>query len=69
MFSTSRVREVSEASATRTLSETEAIAKATERWQRFYASLNEVDKIVLDKAALGQKLKVVCFDHNVPYGT
>ena len=69
MFSTSRVREVSEASATRTLSETEAIAKATERWQRFYASLNEVDKIVLDKAALGQKLKVVCFDHNVPYDT
>lgn len=69
MFAMPRVREVSEASAKRTLSEAEAIAKATERWQRFYSSLSEVDKIVLDKAALGQKLKVVCFDHNVPYDT
>ena len=61
-----RVREVSDAFATRSLSKAEAIAKATARWTCFYASLIEVDKIVLSKAALGQKLKVVCFDHKVP---
>ena len=69
MSSNSHVREVSNASATRSLSEVEAIASATERWQRFYASLSEVDKIVLDKAALGQKLKAVCFALDVSYDT
>ena len=69
MSSTPRVSEVSDAPESRSASEAESIARATKRWQRFYASLSEVDKIVLDKAALGQKLKVVCFDHNVPYDT
>lgn len=59
----------SDAPTLRPLSDAAAIAQATELWQRFYAALSEVDKIVLDKAALGQKLKVVCFDHNVPYDT
>ena len=65
----SHTREVSEPSASRSLSEAEAIARATARWQRFHASLSEVDKIVLDKAARGQKLKVVCSAHDVPYDT
>lgn len=69
MLSATRVNEVSNAPESRPESDAGAIARATKRWLRFYASLSEIDKIVLDKAALGQKLKVVCFDHNVPYDT
>ena len=69
MSSKSHTRDVYEPSATLTLCEAEAIASATARWQRFYVSLSEVDKVVLDKAALGQKLKVVCSAHDVPYDT
>ncbi len=65
----SSIREVSDALSAPPQSDAAAIASAAARWQRFAASLSEVDTIVLDKAALGQKLKVVCFDHNVPYDT
>lgn len=69
MSSTPQVNKISDAPESRSATEAAAIARATKRWLRFYAALSEVDKIVLDKAALGQKLKVVCFDHNVPYDT
>lgn len=72
MRATSSFRETSDASGAssdQAQSDAAAIARAAARWQRFAASLSEVDTIVLDKAAIGQKLKVVCFDHNVPYDT
>lgn len=46
-----------------------AIERATQKWQEFYSALGDVDKIVLDKAAAGHKLKVVCYEHDVPYDT
>jgi hypothetical protein len=46
-----------------------AIVRSTTRWQQFYVALTDVEKTVLDKAALGHKLKVVCYELDVPYDT
>jgi hypothetical protein len=45
------------------------IARIRPVWQQFYADLNATDKRVLDRAAAGEKLKVVCYELDVPYDT
>jgi hypothetical protein len=47
----------------------DALQHATLTWQNFYSSLDEVDKVVLNRAAAGHKLKVVCCEQNVSYDT
>jgi hypothetical protein len=46
---------------------TPTIARAADKWQRFFSALCEQDRQVLDRAAAGQKLKVVCHELDVNY--
>ena len=46
-----------------------AIEQAVLHWQRFYRSLDDTEKRVLDRAAAGHKIKVVCYEESVPYDT
>jgi hypothetical protein len=48
---------------------TDPVARATETWNAFYGSLDESEKIILDRAAAGHKLKAVCYEEDVSYDT
>ena len=47
----------------------EQLQRAAARWGKFFSSLDQEDCDVLDRYAIGEKLKSICFELNVQYDT
>jgi hypothetical protein len=43
--------------------------RAAARWGKFFASTDEIDRAVLDRYAVGETLKTICFDLDLSYDT